>query len=31
MKEGFFANLVDGTSIKISRRRKDEFLNFLNS
>ena len=31
MKEGFFANLVDGTSIKISRRRKDEFLNFINS
>jgi len=30
MKEGFFANLVDGTSIKISRRRKDEFLKFLN-
>lgn len=31
MKEGFFANLIDGTSIKISRRRKDEFLRFLNS
>lgn len=29
MKEGFFANLIDGTSIKISRRRKDEFLKFL--
>ena len=31
MKEGFFANLIDGTSIKISRRRKDEFLKFLNN